>query len=272
MTKKIRSRSVLLAAAGFVIAGMVAGSPRLPGQIVRSTDMPIDVDTDVKTESPDHFNQAIQQNSKDWQALFQRGYAYLRYGKYAESAADFSRVIELKPKALKAYAFRGEDYAHLGKFDDAGADLDLAQQIAVPNLHLAIFLISARAYLAMGETEKAIAAIDQAKLIPSTDIPANNNLAWFLATSSVAEMRDGKKAVELATKACTAWNWKLPGQMDTLAAAYAEAGDFDNAVKFESQCLQSPNLNPAIADGCKARLALYQAHQPFRQGNDAVGK
>lgn len=78
-------------------------------------------------------------------------------------------------------------------------------------------------------------------------------------------MRDGKEAVKLATKACELSHWKNPHTLDTLAASYAEAGDFDSAVKYEQLAidLDAPamqEMTPEMND----RLALYRRHDPYR--------
>jgi tetratricopeptide (TPR) repeat protein len=90
---------------------------------------------------------------------------------------------------------------------------------------------------------------------------AYNYLAWLLATCPKAEFRNGTKAVEQATKACELSEWKNMSIIDTLAAAYAESGDFDKAVKWESKVLDAYPSNDSI----KTRLALYQKHQPYHE-------
>jgi hypothetical protein len=57
--------------------------------------------------------------------------------------------------------------------------------------------------------------------------------------------------------------WQKPAMIDVLAAACAEAGDFDSAVKWESQFLQTPGLSLRVRNEARNRLSLYEAHQPY---------
>jgi Flp pilus assembly protein TadD len=90
-----------------------------------------------------------------------------------------------------------------------------------------------------------------------------NNFAWILATAPDDNARDGKKAVQVALKACQLTKYQNAADVDTLAAAYAETGDFDNAVKWETKYLTSLSLTPSDANDGQTRLALYQAHKPY---------
>jgi hypothetical protein len=85
-----------------------------------------------------------------------------------------------------------------------------------------------------------------------------------LATCPDARYRDGKLAVAAATRAAELTNWKDRNVLETLAAAYAEAGDFASAVHWQQRARErfvamgfSPNFN-------QDRLALYQASKPLR--------
>jgi tetratricopeptide (TPR) repeat protein len=91
-----------------------------------------------------------------------------------------------------------------------------------------------------------------------------NALAWALATYPEAKLRDGEKAVEYASKACKLSRWKSPLILETLAAAHAECGHFDQAVSWEKKALDlAPDEHKARF---RSRLELYQANKPFRTG------
>ncbi len=95
---------------------------------------------------------------------------------------------------------------------------------------------------------------------------AFNGLAWLRATCPVAEFRDGAKAIENATKACELTNFKEARYVGTLAAAYAQAGDFDAAVKQQKKAIDllAEQEEDFRADFEK-RLILYQSGKPYRE-------
>jgi WD40 repeat protein/serine/threonine protein kinase/tetratricopeptide (TPR) repeat protein len=95
-----------------------------------------------------------------------------------------------------------------------------------------------------------------------------NNLAWLQATSPVADLRNGTQAIEYATKACELTKWKNANYVDTLAAAYCEAGDFKSAVKWQKEALNLlTEKEPAGRQAdFEARLKLYQSGKPYREG------
>src|SRR5690606_11096377 len=87
----------------------------------------------------------------------------------------------------------------------------------------------ADAYLNIGEHAKAVADFKKAIEVEPEDTGLLNNYAWVLATSPDDDVRDGKLSVELATKAVEARDSKESHILSTLAAAYAEAGDYQKA-------------------------------------------
>jgi hypothetical protein len=92
---------------------------------------------------------------------------------------------------------------------------------------------------------------------------AHQTKAWILSTSPDASYRDGRRAVAAATRAAELTNWKDGYVLSTLAAAYAEAGDFASAVRWEEQALQRPTSGSKSKTD-QDRLALYKAGKPLR--------
>ena len=90
------------------------------------------------------------------------------------------------------------------------------------------------------------------------------NRAWLWATCPAAKYRDGKRAVASATRACELRGWKDPYGLDTLAAAYAEAGDFAKAVVYQRVANDLYQGEQARRKG-EERLALYKEGKPYRE-------
>jgi serine/threonine-protein kinase len=101
---------------------------------------------------------------------------------------------------------------------------------------------------------------------------AFNNLASLWATCPLAEVRDGRRAVEYATRACELTAWAEPGCLDTLAAACAEAGDFAAAVKWQAQALEDREWRQQHEGPARERLALYQEGKPYRAPGPAPAR
>jgi RNA polymerase sigma factor (sigma-70 family) len=209
------------------------------------------------------FNQVLQLNPKSAGAYFSRGRANKLKGNYEQALADYNEAIQINPQMVAAYVNRGQIYNMADRSDDAIADFNQALLLdperPIPYLDRGV------AYGAKSDYGKAIADFGSALALDPNFSPAYNNLAWLLATCPQPAFRDGKKAVEYATKASELSQWSNINQIDTLAAAYAEAGDSENAVKWESKVLETPNLAPEDAAIAKNRLALYQAHQPYHR-------
>ena len=130
---------------------------------------------------------------------------------------------------------------------------------------------SCRAQFVFGETlylqkryAEAVQAYGEALKAQAAFHPACNELAWILATCPDDKVRDGKRAIKLATRACEFTNWKVGNYLDTLAAAYAEAGQFDEAVRFQKKVLADPAFDAKLTPEAKRRLELYQRKKPLR--------
>ncbi|MBL8849745.1 MAG: tetratricopeptide repeat protein [Planctomycetaceae bacterium] len=243
----------------------------------------------------DDFTRAITQGLKDPGVYINRGVARQRLGNLQAAVEDFTGAIQLDPNSARAYDNRAGALAELGQFDASLADSDEALRIspsfaeafnnrgvtwrmkgddqqALVDYTQAIELYEGyaaayanRGYIhkRLGDLPLAISDYEKAIELDAAAHGACNDLAWLLATSADDSVRNGTRAVELATRACELTRDRNADYLDTLAAALAETGDFASAAAKAEAALA---LAPEAARGpIQQRLALYQAQQPFRE-------
>jgi len=211
--------------------------------------------------------EVIRLDPKNSNAYVGRGKAWHAKGAYARAISDYNEAIRLDLKQASAYVGRGKAWKAEGKADKAISDY----VEAISNYNDAIWIdpTDARLYRdrgnaweVKGEYEKAISDYAEAIRLAPKDASSWNGRAWLAATCSEAKYRDGKKAIDDATKACELTNQKNGDYVGTLAAAYAETGDFDSAVKWAVKAI---DLAPEKLRGdYQSRLDLYKAHKPYR--------
>jgi 4-amino-4-deoxy-L-arabinose transferase-like glycosyltransferase len=122
------------------------------------------------------------------------------------------------------------------------------------------------ALLRNGEAAKSIAEFKAALRIRPDWTSAANNLAWIYATHGDAELRNGAEAVLLGEQACRATGFKDPMLLDTLAAAYAEAGRFQEAVSTAQRGIELATgaRDRGLQEKLRSRLELYRSQRPYR--------
>jgi tetratricopeptide (TPR) repeat protein len=138
----------------------------------------------------------------------------------------------------------------------------------------------ASAYIARGQHAEAVKLLERAiepqkaKLGPKHDATVSNmnKLAWLLATSPHDDVRDGKRSVALATEICELTNYRDAQLVDTLAAGYAEMGDFDSAVKWAEKSLElvGNSRDPDVRKPFEQALANYREKKPTREGTPSA--
>jgi len=180
-----------------------------------------------------YFDTAIRGDPKEWPPYFSRALVFAHEQKWALAAQDLNTVLQFRPTNYLAAIFRGWMNERLGNYKSSLADYDR--------------LLSVRP-------------------LPLTRALTLNSRAWLRATCPNASFRNAKQAIADARAACNLTSWAKPDHIDTLAAAYAEAGDFDSAVRFEQQAL-AHEREEEDRKGYEYRLSMYQARHPFRDAS-----
>jgi len=213
------------------------------------------------------FSEAIRLKPDDSLSHYNRANAYSDKGDYDKAIADYTEAIRLQSDYAAAYNDRGNAYAYQGDWDKAIADFSNAIRLN-PNYGEAYFN-RAVSCDRKGDYDKAIADFHEAIHLKADYVEAYNNLAWLLAVCPDANLRNGEYAVEYAKNACVLTQWKDNSMFSTLAAAYAEAGRFDTAVKWQNQYLVSDYLesNPSndTREKARQRLGLYEENKAYHE-------
>ena len=216
-------------------------------------------------EAPQYYTSLINRGESKALAYNLRATAWQYKGDLDLAIADFGEYLRLDPNAI-AYNNRGNAWLFKKDYDKAIADYNQAIRLE-PN-HESAYRNRALAWSNKKDYDKAIADFNQVLRLDPSDFHAYNASAWLRATCPDARYRDGEKAVANATKACELSGWKDGNNIDTLAAAYAEAGDFAEAIRWQKRAMEAIKLNPNYAEFVKEadkQMSLYQQHKPYRE-------
>ena len=208
-------------------------------------------------------DEAIHIDPKLAAAYFSRAQAYRAKLDDQKSIEDLNETIRLDPTFAMSYLLRGEIYHSIGDYDKAIKDY--TQQIKLDPKHaFAGYGDRANTYIALDDYPKAINDFNSCiNLLPNYPRWFNAE-AWIYATCSQETVRNGKKALELAKRACELSKWQDAEYIDTLAAAEAEVGKFDDAVKYEQQAIDATKAANANASDLEKHMSFYLKQKPFR--------
>lgn len=252
------------------------------------------------------FEAAISHDPGKWKALQNRGVSLALRGKLEEALADFAKVLELKPDYPNAWFNQAEIRALQGKWAEAADDYSEALELKPddvgtllgrgnallrlekPRDALADFQQGLRlepknaaALAGRGDAREALGRYAEAAEDYRRAIQLNSKLgkayrgaAWLMATCPEEEIRNAELAVESARQALNLDTGRDYTYLDTLAAALANAGEFEDAQQTLKKAIQ---IAPDSATGpLRARLELYTLGKPYRQhaesarGNEAA--
>ncbi len=211
-----------------------------------------------------HYQRALEIKPDYAEAYYNLGNALSARGELDQAIADYQKALEINPDFADACNNLGGALLKCGRVDEAITQYEKALEInpdfagAHYNLGLAL--------AGRGQIEEAIRHYHQALNVKPDHEEALNSLAWLHATCPEASFRNGARATELAERAMALSRGRNPNYLDTLAAAYAETGQFSEAVKTVEQALAlaTSQNNTALAETLRARIKLYQAGSPYR--------
>lgn len=257
---------------------------------------------DLEKQALADYDRSVQLDPARWRAIHNRGVSHALSGPdgYESALRDFSRTIELQPDFYKAWFNRAEVRNQLGQYDEAVTDYTRALSLKPDDT----LVLRGRAdtYWRLGKVRRGLedmnrvvelnpkdaqALVDRADLHASVGFwskaaadyqkalrlddklgRAYLGAAWLMATCPDQKIRSPKYAVPAAEKAVELDGLRDHRYLDTLAAAYASAGMFEEAQDAAQQALQmAPDEGKTAV---QARLALYQSEKPFRQPAGSV--
>ncbi len=214
------------------------------------------------------FNHAIEIHASYPNSWANRAEIKYQLGKFENAIKDYNEAIRLAPKDGTAYTNRGHAQYRLGHFAEAQKDFGTAVELSPDN---------AAAWVNLGDYQfnrgnfaEASRDYRQAIRVNPRYGRAFQSAAWLMATCSDEKFRDPNLAIDSAKKAIELDGQKDFRYLDTLAAAYAAAGRFDDAVQTEKMAVQG--VGTGDSKPYEERLHLYIDKQPYRQGSVDVAR
>ena len=252
-----------------------------------------------------NYDRAISLSPSNPDYYLRRGCAYSGKGEFGKAIENFSNAIDLEPLFASAYAERIRAYRMIRNFEAIISDctklIGLTAQTngwwffergwacadsrnnkqAIRDFGEYIRLCPGGAaigyanrgliYSREGDFERGIADCRRAVELERTNQVALNNLAWLLSVCPITSYRDGEEALIHAKKAVELSNSTNSLYLGTLAAAYAEAGNFPEAVRSQRQAIKV-GFDEEDAKRASDRLLLFEQGKPYREEGNQPGK
>ncbi len=211
------------------------------------------------------FQKAIEIKPAYPEPHFNMGLALRQLGRNEAAIAEFEQAVHFRPEYVKARLQLGLALADGGRLDEAIVQFQILQQIS-PNA-AEVQQILRSILTAYDNVRKGIA--QKCKLVRSRpdDVVLLNETAWLLATNPNKSLRNGAEAVRMAERSSKLSGGNEPAVLDTLAAAYAEAGRFNDAVETAQKALKlaTQQGKHTLSESLKARIRLYKSGVPFHE-------
>ena len=212
-------------------------------------------------EAISHYKQATRLRPQFAEAHSNWGLALQSVGRVKEAAEKYADALKIQPNSAKTHVRLG--MIELSRQQVAAAANHFQDAIRLTPNSSAAHAGLGQAMLMSSRPQEAVEHLSTSLRFDPDDIPTMNSLAWLLATCQNADLRDGQRAIELAEIAARKTNHERASLLDTLAAAYAETGDFAKAVRWQKRAIELAPENQRNA--LRQRLESYQADKPHRE-------
>jgi protein O-mannosyl-transferase len=213
----------------------------------------------------EQYRQAVEKLPDYPEANNNLANALAQRGQLDEAIVYYRRAVKSRPHYLKARFNLSVALARQGKVDEATDQLEAA-------LKYNPYFADARRLLraVRAQRDKMLDSLAGQRTVLDShpdDVALLNDIAWTLATNPNASIRNGPEAVKWALRAARLAGDREPAVLDTLAAAYAEAGHFPDAVETAQKAVELAmrQNKAALADSLRARIKLYQAGSPYHK-------
>ncbi len=232
---KVFALSVAILSAVIVVRASVPIIVATPGRMVAA--MKLVTDAQDKLQKDDvagakrNVDAVLQRDPTFWPALYVRAQIYSHQGKYDLALKDCNEALHQDRSVVEAAILRANINARLGKHAEALKEYDYLISLHPRNVTLARVM---------------------------------SDRAWFRATCPNDSFRNGQQAVKDAKAACSIMTWKDEQMVDTLAAAYAETGDFNSAIQYVSQALAVKGISSDSTKLFQRHLVLFQQRKAIR--------
>ncbi len=208
------------------------------------------------------YQMALKSNSNDAKIYSNLASAFRQQGRLKEAIAQFQKALEINPNYAEVHNNLGAVFAQQGRREEAISHFKKALTIE-PDYAEAHYNLG-NALVQQGNVDEAIAQFQKALEIKPDYVAVQNNMAWELATCPKASLRNGIEAVKLAERANQLTGGQNPVVLCTLAAAYAEAGRYAEAIETSQHALQlaTTQSNTALIELLQSQIKSYQAGIP----------
>lgn len=218
-----------------------------------------------REEAAKHYSMLLKRDPGRPEAHYNLANILVEMGRLDEAGLHFRKVIEIKPDYFEARSNLANVAAKQGRLEEAITHWE--ELVKVNPNEVTLYSNLGTAYQRLDKPDKPISHWERALQLKPDHVIVLAKLSWLLATSRDAQYRDGGRAVELARRGCELTGYTEPTLLDKLAAGYAEAGQFDEAIRTGETALRLARIvgPEELAAIISTRLEWYKRGEAYHE-------